>query len=175
MLRPQKVEVVEKLKQKMQQSKSLFITDFTGLNVAEINGLRRDFKKNGAEYLVVKNTLLKLAVKEMGLDPLLNYLEGPTGVALGYDDPLVPARILYDFSKKTDKPKTRAFWLEENLFQGEKLETLARLPSRQGLLSQIAGSINAPLANLVGTLDGLLRNFVGTLEAIIKTKSSQGK
>ncbi len=172
MLKPEKAEVVDKLKQKLQQSKSLFITDFTGLNVAEINGLRRDFKRNGAEYLVVKNTLLRLAVKEMGLDPLLNYLEGPTGVAFGYDDPVTPARILYDFSKKTDKPKTKAFWIEESLFEGEKLGSLAKLPSRQGLLSQIVFAVNSPLTNLVGTLDGILRNFIGTLESIKRAKSS---
>lgn len=172
MLRPQKVEVVDRLKQKLKQCKSLFITDFTGLNVTQINELRRDFKRKGAEYVVVKNTLLRLAVKEAGLDPLLNYLEGPTGMAFGYEDPIIPAKILYDFNKKTEKPKTKAFWLEENLFQGEKLESLAKLPSREELLSQIVCSINSPITNLVGTLDGILRDFVLTLEAIIKTKSS---
>lgn len=171
MLRPQKAEIVDKLKQKLQQSKSLFITDFTGLNVAQISGLRKDFKKNGAEYVVVKNTLLKLAVREVGLDRLLNYLEGPTGVAFGYDDPVTVAKILYDCNKKIDKPKTKAFWIEESLFEGEKLESLAMIPSRQGLLNQIVGSINSPIINLIGTLDSILRNLVGTLEAIIKAKS----
>lgn len=171
MLRPQKEEVVEKLKQKLNQSKSLFITDFTGLNVAQINQIRRDFRKKGAEYVVVKNTLLRLAVKEVGFDTLLNYLEGPTGVAFGYEDPLIPAKILHDFFKKTDKPKTKAFWIEKNLFDGEKLEELAKLPSRDGLLTQIVGSVNFPLSNLIGTLNGILRNLVGTLESIIKAKS----
>lgn len=172
MLKPQKAEVVDKLKQKLKRSKSLFITDFTGLNVAEINGLRKDFKKKGAEYVVAKNTLLRLAVKEVGLDPILNYLEGPTGVVFGYEDPIIPAKILYDFNKKTDKPKTKAFWIEENLFEGEKLENLAKIPSREELLNQIVWSINSPITNLIGTLDGVLRNFIGTLEAIVKAKSS---
>ncbi|MGB2697180.1 MAG: 50S ribosomal protein L10 [Candidatus Zixiibacteriota bacterium] len=172
MLRPQKEEVVDKLKEKLKQSKSLYITDFTGLNVDQINQLRRDFKKQGAEFVVTKNSLWKLAVRDLGLDPLLNYLEGPTGIVFGYEDPFVPAKILYDFNKKTDKPKTKAFWVEENLFQGEKLEELARLPSREGLLTQIVGSINSPITNLVCTLDGVLRNFIGTIEAIIKAKSS---
>lgn len=172
MLRPQKAEVVDKLKQKLKQSKSLFITDFTGLNVAEINQIRRDFRKKGAEYVVVKNTLLRLAVKEVGLDPLLNYLEGPTGVAFGYEDALIPAKILHDFFKKTDKPKTKAFWVEKNLFEGKRLESLAKLPSREQLLNQIVWSVNSPITNLIGTLDGILRNLVGTLEAMIKTKSS---
>ncbi len=172
MLKPQKAEVVDKIKEKLKHSKSLFITDFTGLNVDQISQLRRDLKKQGAEYVVTKNTLWKLAVKDEGLDSLLNYLEGPTGVVFGYEDPIVPAKILYDFNKKTEKPKTRAFWVEKNLFEGEKLEKLAKLPSRDGLLAQIVGSINSPITNLVGTLDGILRNLIGTLEAIIKAKSS---
>lgn len=171
MLKPQKADVVEKLKEKLQQSKSLFITDFSGLNVAEINGLRKDFRRNGAEFVVVKNTLLRLAVKQVGLDPLLNYLEGPTGVAFGYDDPVMPAKILYDFNKKKDKPKTKAFWIEENLFEGGKLGNLATLPSRQELLSQIVVSINFPVISLVGTLDSILRSLIGTLEAIVRTKA----
>jgi large subunit ribosomal protein L10 len=172
MLRSQKVEVVDKLKQKLKESKSLFITDFTGLNVAQMRELRKDFRKTGVEYMVVKNTLLRLAVKEAGLDPLLDYLEGPTGMAFGYEDPIIPAKILYDFNKKTEKPKTKAFWVEENLYEGKKLEVFAKLPSREGLLNQIVYSINSPITNLIGTLDGILRNFAGTLEAIIKEKSS---
>ena len=172
MLKPQKAEVVDKLKQKLKRSKSLFITDFTGLNVAEINGLRRDFKKKGAEYVVVKNTLLKLAAEELGFDPILNYLEGPTAVVFAYEDSIIPAKILYDFSKKTEKPKTKAFWVEENLFEREKLESLAKIPSREELFNQIVWSINSPITNLIGTLDGLLRNFIGTIEAIVKAKSS---
>ena len=172
MLKPQKAEVVDKIKEKLKQSKSLYITDFTGLNVDQINQLRRDLKKQGAEFVVTKNTLWKLAVKDSEFDTLTDYLEGPTGVAFGYDDPLIPARILYDFNKKTEKPKTKALWIEKSLFDGERLEELAKLPSREGLLTQIVSSINFPLTNLVGTLEGILRNLVGTLEAIIKTKSS---
>ena len=172
MLKPQKAEVVDKIKEKLKQSTSLYITDFTGLNVDQINQLRRDLKKQGAEFVVTKNTLWRLAVKDSGFDPLLNYLDGPTGVAFGYEDPLMPAKILYDFNKKTEKPKTKALWIEKSLFDGERLEELAKLPSREGLLTQIVGSINSPLTNLVGTLEGILRNLVGTLEAIIKTKSS---
>ena len=172
MLKPQKAEVVDKIKEKLKQSKSLYITDFTGLNVDQINQLRRDLKKQGAEFVVTKNTLWRLAVKDSGFDSLLNYLDGPTGVAFGYEDPLVPAKILYDFNKKTEKPKTKALWIEKSLLDGERLEELAKLPSREGLLTQIVGSINSPLTNLVGTLEGILRNLVGTLEAIIKTKSS---
>lgn len=173
MLKEEKKRVVEKLKEKLEKSRSFFLTDFSGLNVEEINQLRKELKSNGIEYKVVKNTLLRLAVKDLGLDLVTDYLEGPTGVAFGYNEPILPAKILHNFKKKTEKPKIKVFWIGKELFQADKFEDFATLPTRDELLTLIFGCFKSPLVNLVGTLDGILREFVGTIEAIVKSKSKK--
>ncbi len=173
MLKEEKKRVVEELKEKLEKSKSFFLTDFSGLNVEEINQLRKELKSNGIEYKVVKNTLLRLAVKDLGLDQITDYLEGPTGVAFGYNEPILPAKILHNFKKKTEKPKIKVFWIGKELFQADKFEDFATLPTRDELLTLIFGCFKSPLVNLVGTLDGVLREFVGTIEAIVKSKSKK--
>lgn len=173
MLKEEKKRVVEELKEKLEKSKSFFLTDFSGLNVEEINQLRKDLKSNGIEYKVVKNTLLKLAVKDLGLDLVTDYLEGPTGVAFGYNESILPAKILHNFKKKTEKPKIKVFWIEKKLFPPDKFKDFATLPTREELLTLILGCFKSPLVNLVGTLDGVLQEFVGTIEAIVKSKSKK--
>jgi large subunit ribosomal protein L10 len=171
MLRPEKAKVVGALKDKLSQVKSLFLTDFTGLNVEEMNELRRNFKGKKAEYKVAKNSLIRLAVQQTDLEGICDHLEGSTGLVFGYDDPIISAKVLYDFQKKTEKPKVKVFWMEGKLFGEEELGKLARLPSREILLGQVLTSLNSPMANLVGTLQGMLRDFVGLIEALQKAKS----
>ncbi len=171
MLKEEKIKVVEELKGKLDKSKSFYLTDFSGLNVEDINQLRKDLKNKGIEFKVVKNTLLKLAVKDLGLDQITKHLEGPTGVAFGYSDPIMPAKILHDFKKKTEKPKIKAFWIEKEIFQPDKFVYFATLPTKDQLLIQVLGCFNFPLINLVGTFDGILREFIGTIEAFAKSKT----
>jgi large subunit ribosomal protein L10 len=171
MLRPEKERVVSRLKDKLAQAKSLFLTDFTGLNVEEMNELRKNFREKKVEYRVAKNSLIRLAVQQTGLEGISDHLEGPTGLVLGYDDPSVPAKVLYDLRKKIEKPKIKVFWMEGKLFGEKELERLARLPSREILFGQILTNLNSPMANLVGTLQGVLRNFTGLIDALQKAKS----
>lgn len=170
MPRIEKVKVVEELKEQFSNSKSIFLTDFTGLTVEEITRLRKEFREKRITFKVAKNTLMRLAAKESGREEILPYIEGPTGLAFGYDDPIVPARILYTFYKKIEKPKIKAFILEGQLYRGQDVSKLATLPSREALLSQILGTLNAPLTNLVFTLQVIIRQFVVTLNAIAEKK-----
>ena len=171
MLRPEKKKVVSQLKDKLTQAKSLFLTDFTGLNVEETTKLRRNFRENKVEYKVAKNSLIRLAVQQTGFESISDHLEGPTGLVFGYDDLTVPAKVLYDFQKKTEKPKIKVFWMEGKLFGEEELKRLARLPSREGLFGQILMTLNSPMSNLVGTFHGVLRNFIGLIDALQEAKS----
>jgi len=171
MLRPEKEKVVSQLKDKLAQAKSLFLTDFTGLNVEEMTQLRRNFTEKKVEYKVAKNSLIRLAVQQTGLEGISDHLEGPTGVVFAYDDPAVPAKVLYDFQKKIEKPKVKVFWMEGKLFGEKELERLARLPSREILFGQILMGLNSPIANLVGTLQGVLINFIGLVDALQKARS----
>jgi len=173
MAKQEKEKIIEELKKKFEKSKIFFLTDFTGLKVREITQLRKSFREKGVEYKVVKNTLIRLAAENKAYSPITNYLEGPTGIVFGYDEPTLPAKILYDFQRKTEKPKTRVFWMEGKIYEGGKLKELATMPSKEQLLAALMGSLNSPLANFVGTLSGVLRNFIGTLEAVAKSKSDK--
>jgi large subunit ribosomal protein L10 len=171
MLRPEKEKVVSQLKDKLAQAKSLFLTDFTGLNVEDTTELRRNFRENKVEYKVAKNSLIRLAVQQTGFESISDHLEGPTGLVFGYDDLTVPAKVLYDFQKKKDMPKIKIFWMEGELFGEEELKRLARLPSRKELLGQILMSVNSPMSNLIGTFHVVLRNFIGLIDALQEAKS----
>lgn len=171
MLRPEKEKVVSQIREKLSQAKSLFLTDFTGLNVEEMTELRKNFREKHMDYKIAKNSLIRLAVQDTNFESVSPHLYGPTGLVLGYDDPTVPAKVLHDFQSKTEKPKIKVFWLEGRLFVEAELKRLAQLPSREILFSQILSNLNAPMANLVGTLQGVLRNFTGTIDALQEAKS----
>jgi large subunit ribosomal protein L10 len=170
MSREDKAKVVEELKGKFSRSKSFFLTDFRGLNVEEITGLRKDLRIKGVDYRVAKNTLIRLAAKGLSLDSVIEHLEGSTGIAFSYEDPVTPAKVLYELNKKLNKPKIKIFWVEGKFFKGEELEKLAKLPPKEILYAQIIASLDSGMRNLIGSLDGILREFVGTLDAIINSK-----
>ena len=171
MLKVEKEKTVNELKEKLSGTKSLFLTDFRGLNVEEITKLRRDLRRGGAEYKITKNTMIRLAAQQSGLDAIVDYLKGPTGLVFSYQDPVTPAKVLYEINQKTGKPKIKAIWMEGRLLGGKYLKRLATLPPREVVLTQILSSLNAPLSILVGTLQGVLRNFVGVIEAIKEQKA----
>jgi len=168
-----KTKVVDELKDKFSRSKSFFLTDFTGLNVEQITGLRKDFRTKKVEYRVAKNTLIKLVAKDLSLDQMVEHLEGPTGIAFGYDDPVTPAKVLYEISKKLSKPRIKIFWVEGKFFKGNEIEKLAKLPSREILYAQIIACLDSGMRNLIGTLEGILREFVGTVDALAQAKKDK--
>ncbi|MFQ5602839.1 MAG: 50S ribosomal protein L10 [bacterium] len=170
MPRVEKIAIVEEIAKKIDESKSVYLTDFTGLNVEEISELRRAFRGASVQYQVVKNTLARLSVKSLGRDDLLEYLDGPTAMAFSQDDPAAPARVLRDFAKGKDKPKIKAFIFDGELLGAERLNEIANLPSREALLSQVVGGLKAPLSNLVYSLNGLLNKLVNVLDAVKKQK-----
>jgi large subunit ribosomal protein L10 len=171
MLRPEKEKVVNQLKDKLDRTQSLFLTDFTGLNVEETTELRRSFRENKVDYKVAKNSLIRLAIQKTDFEGVSQYLEGPTGLVFGYENLTVPAKILYDFQKKIEKPKVKVFWMEGKLFGEEELKRLAQLPSREALFGQVVMILNSPMYNLVCILQGLLRNFIGLIDALHQSRS----
>lgn len=166
----QKVETVAEIAQTIQQAKSVWLTDFTGLNVQEMNELRRAFRDASVEYRVVKNTLARLSMKSVGEEDVLEYLEGPTALAFGMDDPAAPARVIKQFSKKADKVKLKACLFEGVLIGTDRLEEIANLPSKEQLLGQLVGVLNAPLSNFVFALNGMMSKLVFALDAVKKQK-----
>ena len=172
-LRPEKVKEFELLREKINSAKGLFLTDYTGLKMEDMSRLRRELRKSNGEFRVSKNTLIRRALEGTVYSGISEQLSGQTGIGFGYDDSTLPAKVLHDFFKKIEKPKVKIFFLEGRQYIGRELSQIATLPSREVLLAQLIGAIQAPLVNLVGTLDGMLGNLVRTIEAIREKKEKQ--
>ena len=167
MTRSEKETVIAEVAEKVSRASALYFTDFSGLTVAEASELRREFRKSGIEYKVVKNTLLDLASRDTDKASLAPYYAGPTAVAFSYDDPVAAAKVLSKFAKT--QPNT--FKLKAGVLTGKAMsvadiQALADLPSREVLLAKLLGTINAPVANFVGVLAAVPGSFVRALNAI---------
>ncbi len=169
----QKQEMVTALATKVANSQTIYITDFTGLNVARITDLRRRLRAvgGGVEYVVVKNTLVRRALTEQQLKDggLESFLAGPTALVLAGADPVAAAKVLTDFAKEFEKPTIRVGLVEGKPITQAQVKSLAALPSKTQLLAQLGGALQAPMAGFLGVLNGLLYSLVGALEAL-KTK-----
>ncbi len=173
MKRSEKEAIVAEVVGKAARAQAMYFADFTGLTVAEETQLRREFRKSGIEYTVVKNTLAQKALEQVtGYDRLYDKLVGPTGIAFSYDDVGAPAKIIKKFSDKTGKLKLKAAVLEKQLFDGSKLDVLSRLPSRKEVIASVLGSLQAPMTGVVGVVNAVLRDVVGVLAAIEKKKQA---
>ncbi len=170
MPKPEKIQAVAEIKELFQSSGSLFVTDYQGLNVADMTGLRKDLRDNGVKYVIAKNTLMRIAAKEAGVDGLDKYLAGPTAVAFSKKDPAVAAKLLNESFKKRELPRMKVFVVDGYLHEGKDIARLAELPSREILLSQVVASVEAPFTSLIGSIEGFFRELVYTVDALAQKK-----
>lgn len=172
----QKQASVSALVGQLKRAGTIYVTDFTGLNVARLTQLRRKLRAAGVEYVVVKNTLARRALGEAhvaGADGLESHLNGPTALVLGGVDPVAPAKVLTDFAKEHEKPAIKIGLVDGKTVTPAEVKQLAALPSKPELLALLGGALQSPMAGFVGMLNGLLYNMVGALEAL-QTKRSAG-
>ena len=173
MNRTEKQGLVDELTSKIKGAKVLYYTDFTGLNVKGMTELRRRLRKAGVEYVVIKNTLAARAVNESGL--VGARLRGPTGMVIA-KDPVAAAKVLADFAKEFEqKPEVKGGLLEGKAIDTAQVKRLASMPSREQMLSQLAGGLQSPLAAFVGALSGLLSTFAGALSALHAQRETSGQ
>ena len=172
MPQPEKELKVGELNASLQDAKGVFLTDFTGLTVEEITRLRREFRKVDVEYIVVKNTLARRSAQNVGLEKIIPYLTGPTGLAISKADPIAPVRVIYDFKKGKEKPAIKSAFIEGQMLDQEAAEEMRNIPPRDVLLGQVVSGIAAPLSGLVGSLNALLTNLANVLDAIKDKKNS---
>jgi large subunit ribosomal protein L7/L12 len=171
-----KGQAVAELHEKFGRARVAVLTETVGLNGNEVTELRRLLRGVKAELKVVKNTLAVLAAEGTPMQGVKDHFKGALSVAIGYDDPALPAKILRDFiakEKRDKKMRITVGMVEGNVFDAARIKAVAELPSRQVLLSQLLGGMQGPLSGLVGTLTGILGNFVGVLIAI-KDKPKEG-
>jgi len=164
MKRTEKEQLVVELRDKLRGAKSLYYTDFTGLNVKRMTELRRRLKRAGVDYVVIKNTLALRAVNESGL--VGERLRGPTGLVFGAD-PVAAAKVLTDFAREFEqRPTVKGGMLEGKAVDAAQVKKLASLPSREQMLADLGAGLQSPMAAFVGALNGLLYMFAGALDAL---------
>lgn len=168
-----KKQVVAEMVEKFNDSKSVIVTDYRGLNVTEVTELRKKLREAGVDYRVVKNTLLKIAAKEAGIDGTEDYFQGPTAVAFGLSDAVSPAQVLAKFAKDHKNLEIKGGILEGQLIGFEEVKALAELPPREVLLAKVASCFQAPIAGLVNVLQGPIRKLGYALEEVRKVKEAE--
>jgi len=170
-----KIELVEEYRDKFKSSKSIFLADFSGINVAETTKLRRSFRAANVEYCVLKNTLAKRSLQDAGIEGMDEMLTGMTAFAFSTEDAVAPIRVIKEYNKQVPKEAShlvvKGCLFEGHVFSAEKADALSNLPGREDLLSQLIGVLKAPMTNLVNVLSGTGRKLVGTLEAVKSQKT----
>jgi ribosomal protein L10 len=173
--RTTKESFVSDLRDRIKKAPVVYLTDYTGLDVKAMTALRRSIRATGAEYLVVKNRLAKRAFAETELPDVTESLQGPTGVILGYEDAVAPAKALSDFAKEHDKkPAFKLGIIDNKILQPEQVDAIAKLPSRDVLYAMLAGALEAPMAALASVLEAKIQETAGLIDALREEREKAG-
>ena len=176
-IRPEKQAIVASLKEQLGAAQGAVITSYKGLTVAQDTKLRAKLREAGVTYKVVKNTMLRLAADDLGLEGLDPVLNGTTAIAISASDAVAPAKVISEFIKDNKLEDTEVLTIKAGVLEGkviglDEVKALAALPSREVLIAKVVGSMQAPISGLVNVLQGTIRNAVYVLEAIRAKKES---
>jgi len=166
LLRKEKERIVEELHGSLDGIKSAILSNYRGLNVTEMTALRNQLRQASVTYRVVKNALIRLALKDTDLEPLIDRINGPIAVAFSYDDPISPAKIIQDFSKEQPKLEIKGGIVEGRVVDEAGVKRLAEIPGREVLLAQLVSTLGAGPAHLVTVLSFNLQKLLQVLNAI---------
>ncbi|MFO7896020.1 MAG: 50S ribosomal protein L10 [Candidatus Cloacimonadales bacterium] len=176
MTQPYKIEEVKKIKAALEAAKSIVLIDYKGINIEEVDELRNRMRNSDVKYFVSKNTFIKIALNDLGITELDQYLVGSTAVAVAADE-VSPARELANFKKEITKeknyPSFKAGFVGGELMDIEQLGTLADLPTKDQLISMVLQGFNAPLTGMVGTLQAIIKKFVYVVDAIAEKEEQK--
>lgn len=164
-------EQLELLAEKFSRAKAVYFTDYLGLKVSEITELRSSFYDSGVEYLVAKNTILKLAAQKNKIQGLEGLLSGSTAIAISYDEPVSPAKVIKDFNKENDLPSVKGILFDGDVLPGSDLERLAKMPSKEEMLSQLISMLHSPVQKFVSTISSPMQNMLGVISNLKEKKS----
>ena len=173
-----KEQSVLEIKEKLEKASSIYLTDFSGLTVAETNALRDELFNANVEYKVFKNTLVKKAIGQSDgkfnaqSEKITEFLKGPTGIIFAFDDPVSPAKIIKKFYEKGEKPKLKLALVENVAYESKQLNQLAALQSKPEIVSAIIGSLQAPISGIVGAINAVFRDLASVVEEVAKTKAN---
>jgi large subunit ribosomal protein L10 len=170
--RPEKVAIVDEIAAKLSESTAVFVTEYRGMKVSGLAELRNALRPTGAEHKVYKNTLARFAAEQAGLDGLKELLVGPTALTFVREDIVGAAKALRDTARTNPLLVLRGGALGTNIIAAADITALADLPSREQLLAQFAGALQAPLVKTAGLLQALPRNFAYGLQALIDQQAA---
>ncbi|MEE8335165.1 MAG: 50S ribosomal protein L10 [Candidatus Neomarinimicrobiota bacterium] len=165
------IQSVERLTDVMGKAKAIYITDYLGLNVEDITELRNLFYRESVDFLVAKNTLLKIAAKNNQIEGLDEFLNGPTAMAISYEDPVSPAKIIKKFAQNRTLPQVKGILFEGEVLAGTEFNRIADLLNKEQLLAQLAALLKSPLTKLAMTLKAPMTNLGYALNSIKENKS----
>ena len=173
-MRQEKQAIVDALTEKMQKATAGVFVDYKGITVAEDTELRGEMRKNQVEYSVVKNTLTRFAAQKVGMDALDSVLHGTTALAISFDDPVAPAKIVSAFAKKMAGKKfvVKAGFVDGKVISPAEVSALAELPAKEVLQAQVLGTMLAPITGLANVLTANIRGLAVALQAIADQKAS---
>lgn len=172
MPRPEKVQAVTDIRERLEDARAVFLTEYRGLSVGAVQELRNSLREAGAEYKVVKMTLAKLAAGDAGIEGIDEYLEGPTALAFAKTDPVATAKALKEFSQSHDVFVLKAGYLSGNILSPEEISNLAEIEPREVLLAKIAGAAKAPLYSFAGMLASFNRDAASMFTQLLDKKES---
>lgn len=168
--RDQKKEIVKDLTESIKSSKSVVFSDYKGLKVKDMTILRKELRKSESDFRVFKKTLLKLALKEAGIELDTKKLDGQVAVTVSQTDEVAPAKVIAAFAKKNENLKIVGGLLDLKEMSMAEMGALAKLPGKEELLAKLVGTLNAPISGFVNVLAGNLRGLVQVLKAVAERK-----
>ncbi len=164
---------IDKLEKTFGEACGIYIADNNKINVAQVTKLRANLRKKGMRFIVVKNTLARIAAKKSGKEVIGSYFKGPTAVVVATHDAVAPAKVFKEFQKDNkDLLAVKAAYVDGAMFNADEVRKLADIPGREVLLAQLLGCLKAPMGNLAGVLNGILVKFVRTLDALKEKKGN---
>lgn len=170
----QKKQITEEIAAIVGKADTIYLTDFTGLDVAAMGELRGRLRESGAQLRIVKNTLTMRALEGLDLPDLTEHLKGPTGLVLAGNDPAAPAKVMRDFARKhEDRPVIKVGIVDRREMAAAEIMQLADLPPREVLLGAIAGALTASVAGIVGSLNAVIRDIALLVEEVAKRGERQ--
>ena len=167
------IKKVDALTEKLERAKGVYLTDYIGLNVQDITDLRRKFYENDVEYLVTKNTLLKIAANNSNLNDLDSVLNGSTAVAFSYEDPTSPARVIKKFTKDNELPKVKGIVIDGELIDGSEFDRIANLPTKEESIAKFAALLQSPLLKLIWALKSPMSDMTNMLNNLKEKESNK--
>ncbi|MEQ8201293.1 MAG: 50S ribosomal protein L10 [Syntrophomonadaceae bacterium] len=168
----EKKQVVEDIKQKLDEAMLVICTDYRGLNVEQVTQLRNNLRVPGVEYRVLKNTMFRFALKQCGYEDIAAQVTGPNAVIFSNDDPVGPAKTITEFARNNKQLEIKMGILEGKYLSADGVKELANLPSREVLLGQVVGTMQAPITSFVRVLNANITGLVRALDGIREQKQA---